>query len=150
MRINPAGGHWFGLAVDEKKRTVIVAALLAILLCAPRPITVAAIPPATTPQPAHNVTILFFTAAWCEPCHAVESILQKFVRKHSGDVRLVAVDFDRSPEEVARWEVRQIPVVILISPQDKVLLRAEGAGRETLKNLPSALEETLKRVHERS
>ena len=150
MRIHPAGGGWFGFWVRGKKRTMAAAALLAIFLCALRPITVAAIPVVTPPQPVHNVTILFFTAAWCEPCHAVESILQKFVRKHSGDVRLVAVDFDRSPEEVARWKVRQIPVVILISPQDKVLLRAEGAGRETLKNLPSALEETLKRVHERS
>jgi thiol-disulfide isomerase/thioredoxin len=150
MPVNSASGGWFGLSVGEKNRTMIAAALLAIFLCAPRPITVAAIPPATTPQPAHNVTILFFTAAWCEPCHAVESILQKFARKHSGEVRLVAIDFDHSPEEVARWEIRQIPVVILISPQDKVLLRAEGAGRETLKNLPSALEETLKRVHERS
>jgi len=150
MRIHPAGGGWFGLSAKEEKRTMIAAALSAIFLCAARPITVAATPPATTPQPAHNVTILFFTAAWCEPCHAVESILQKFARKHSGDVRLVAIDFDRSPEEVARWEVRQIPVVILISPQDKVLLRADGAGRETLKNLPSALEETLKRLRERS
>ena len=150
MRINPGGGCWFGLSAGEKKRTVLAAALLAIFLCAPRPITFAAIPHATTPQPVHNVTILFFTAAWCEPCHAVESILQRFARKHSGEVRLVAIDFDRSPEEVARWEIRQIPVVILISPQDKVLLRAEGASRETLQNLPSALEETMKRVHERS
>lgn len=150
MRINSAGGGWFGFSVGEEKRTVTAAALLAIFLCVPPPFTLAAVPPATTPQPVHNVTILFFTAAWCEPCHAVESILQKFARKHSKEVRLVAIDFDHSPEEVARWEIRQIPVVILISPQDQVLLRAEGAGRETLKNLPSALEETLKRVHERS
>jgi thiol-disulfide isomerase/thioredoxin len=121
-----------------------------IFLGAPRPSAVAAIPPATTPQPVLNVTILFFTAAWCEPCHAVESILEKFARKHSKEVRLVAVDFDHSPVEVARWEIRQIPAVILISAQDKVLLRAEGADRETLKNLPSALEESLKRAHERS
>jgi thiol-disulfide isomerase/thioredoxin len=146
MRINPAAGGWFDLSLGEKRRTVIAAALLAIFLCAPRPATVAPIPPAAASQPAHNLTILFFTAAWCEPCHAVESILQKFARKHSGEVRLVAIDFDHSPEEVARWEIRQIPVVILISPQDKVLLRAEGAGRETLKSLPSALEETLKRA----
>ena len=150
MRVNPAAGGWFGFWIGEKKRITIAAALLAIFLRAPRPITYAAIPRATTPQPVHNVTILFFTAAWCEPCHAIESTLAKFARKHSKEVRLVAVDFDHSPSEVARWEIRQIPVVILVSSQGKILLRSEGAGRETLKNLPTALEETLKRVHERS
>ena len=131
-------------------RTVLAAASLMILIGAPRPGSAVATTPAATPQPALHVTILFFTAAWCEPCHAVESIVEKFARKHSKEVRLVAVDFDHSPNEVARWEIRQIPVVILISPQNKVLLRAEGADREMLKNLPSALEETLKRAHERS
>jgi thiol-disulfide isomerase/thioredoxin len=150
MRVNLTGRSGFGLSVGEEGRTLLATALLAILLGAPRPSAVAAIPPATTPQPVVNVTILFFTAAWCEPCHAVESILEKFARKHSKEVRLVAVDFDHSPVEVARWEIRQIPAVILISAQDKVLLRAEGADRETLKNLPSALEESLKRAHERS
>ena len=138
------------VSVGEKVRTVIAATSILILVGAARPGSLAAIPSATTPQPVLSVTILFFTATWCEPCHAVEPVLEKFARKHSKEVRLVAIDFDHSPEEVARWEVRQIPVVILISPTGKVLLRADGGDRETLKNLPSALEDTLKRLHERS
>jgi len=128
---------------------MLAIALLTIFLGASRPGCSASNLPATEDHPVPNVTILFFTAAWCEPCHAVQPILEKFARKHSKEVRLVPVDFDHSPDEAARWEVREIPVVILISDQRKILLRADGAERETLRNLPSALEETLKRAHER-
>jgi thioredoxin-like negative regulator of GroEL len=106
--------------------------------------------PATEDHPVAELTILFFTASWCEPCHAVRAILEKFAHKHPKEVRLVPVDFDQSPDEAARWEVREIPVVILLSKQGKILLRADGAERETLKSLSLALESTLKRAHERS
>ena len=106
--------------------------------------------PASKDHPVADLTILFFTASWCEPCHAVQPILEKFARKHPKEVRFVPVDFDQSPDEAARWEVREIPVVILLSNQGKILLRADGADRETLRNLPMALEGTLKRAHERS
>jgi thioredoxin-like negative regulator of GroEL len=110
----------------------------------------AAAPPATKDHPVAGLTILFFTAPWCEPCHAVQPILEKFAGKHPKEVQLVPVDFDQSREEAARWDVHDIPVVILLSQQGKILLRADGAERETLKNLSSALESSLKRAHERS
>ena len=101
-------------------------------------------------QPVPNLTILFFTASWCEPCHVVQPILEKFTQKHPKEVRLVPIDFDRSPDEAARWDVRKIPVVILISKEGKILLRADGAERETLRSLPSALEDALRALHARS
>ena len=101
-------------------------------------------------QAVASLTILFFTASWCEPCHAVQPILDKFTRKHPKEVRLVPVDFDRSPEEAAHWDVRQIPVVILISKEGNILLRADGAEREILRTLPAALEDALKALHARS
>jgi thioredoxin 1 len=107
-------------------------------------------PAAAKDQAVANLTILFFTASWCEPCHAVQPILEKFASKHPKEVRLVPVDFDRSPDEAAHWDVRQIPVVILISKEGKVLLRADGAERETLRGLPSGLEDALQALHPRS
>jgi len=106
--------------------------------------------PAGKDDAVADVTILFFTAPWCEPCHAVQPILEKFAYKHPKEVQLVPVDFDRSPDEAARWDVRKIPVVILISKEGKILLRADGAERETLRTLPSALEDALKGPHARS
>jgi thioredoxin-like negative regulator of GroEL len=105
--------------------------------------------PATKDHPVADLTILFFTASWCEPCHAVQAVLEKFARKHPKEVRLVPVDFDQCRDEDMRWQVREIPVVILLSNQGRILLRADGAERETLKNLPLALEDILKRVHDK-
>jgi thioredoxin 1 len=125
-------------------------ALLTIILGTISPQCPASTLPAGKDQAVTNLTILFFTASWCEPCHALQPILEKFTQKHPKEVRLVPVDFDRSPDEAARWDVRKIPVVILISKEGKILLRADGAERETLRTLPSALEDALKGPHARS
>jgi len=125
-------------------------ALLTILLSTSPLRCTASEPSATRAHAVADVTILFFTASWCEPCHTVQPILETFARKHPKEVRFVPVDFDRSPEEAARWDVRTIPVVILISKEGKILLLADGAERETLRTLPLALEDALKRPHTRS
>jgi thiol-disulfide isomerase/thioredoxin len=95
------------------------------------------------------LTILFFTASWCEPCRAVSPLLEKFARKNEKHVKLVAVDFDRAKAEVARWGVREIPVVIVLSPQGKVLLRCEGTEQQALVAFESGLEDLLKSPRER-
>jgi thiol-disulfide isomerase/thioredoxin len=125
---------------------MLAAALAALfLLSAPtgpeRPQT---IEPASH-KPTPRLTVLFFTAEWCEPCHAVDLVLEKFLQKNPQKVRVVTVDFDHQPDEVSRWEVRQIPVVILLSDQGEIILRSEGADRQTLRTLESGLEESLKR-----
>lgn len=96
-----------------------------------------------------DLTILFFTASWCEPCRAVSPLLEKFARKNEKRVKLVAVDFDRAKAEAARWGVREIPVVIVVSPRGKVLLRCEGAEQHALVALESGLENLLKSPRER-
>ena len=129
---------------------MLAVGLLAIFLGVTCPGDNASALPSARDHPAADLTILFFTASWCEPCHAVQPILEKFAQRHPKQVRLVSVDFDRSREEATRWEVHNIPVVILLSSQGKILLRAEGGERETLRSLSSALEDALKRAHERS
>lgn len=96
-----------------------------------------------------TLTILFFTASWCEPCRAVSPLLEKFARKNTRHVKLVAVDFDRAKAETARWGVREIPVVIVLSPQGKVLLRCDGAEQQALGALEAGLENLLKSPREK-
>jgi thioredoxin 1 len=96
----------------------------------------------TTP----TVSILFFTASWCEPCRAVHPILEKFSHKYKKDVKLVIVDFDSAKAEAASWDVQEIPVVIVVSTDGKVLLRYEGAKQDSLATLNSVLEDLLKRA----
>ena len=97
-------------------------------------------------QTAPARSVLFFTASWCEPCRAVYPVLKHFADRHGRAVRLVPVDFDRFPEEAARWGVNEIPVVIVISRGGALLLRSEGADRETLRSLEAGLERLLRRA----
>jgi thioredoxin 1 len=129
---------------------MLAVGLLAIFLGVSCPGDNASALPSARDHPAADLTILFFTASWCEPCHAVQPILEKFAQRHPKQVRLVSVDFDQSRGEATRWEVHNIPVVILLSSQGRILLRADGAERKTLRGLSSALEDALKRAHERS
>jgi thioredoxin 2 len=91
------------------------------------------------------LTVLFFTASWCEPCREVGPILARFASKNEKRVKLVTIDFDRAKGEAARWGVREIPVVIVLSAQGKALLRYDGAARQSLATLEPALEDLLKR-----
>ncbi len=95
-----------------------------------------------------SLTILFFTSSWCEPCRAVGPILEKYVHKNGKRVKLVEVDFDRAKSETARWKVQEIPVVIVLSPQGKVMLRSDGADQQTLSALEPALEKLLRNLEE--
>lgn len=104
----------------------------------------AASPDVAKAPDAPELTILFFTASWCGPCHAVEEALNRFARKHKNQVKVMPIDFDRAAEEVARWNVEWVPVVIAISRDGQILLRVERGDRETLKNLESGLEHLLK------
>jgi thioredoxin-like negative regulator of GroEL len=95
------------------------------------------------------LTILFFTASWCEPCRAVSPLLEKFACKNKRRVKLLAVDFDRAKAEAARWGVQEIPVVIVLSRQGKVVLRCDGAEQQALRALESGLENLLKSPREK-
>jgi thioredoxin 1 len=96
--------------------------------------------------PPKPLTILFFTASWCEPCRKIKPIVEESARKHPKEVELVTIDFDRAKQAAARWGVRQIPVVIVISSQGKVLLRCEGFDRQNLASLRSGLDALVEQI----
>ena len=103
---------------------------------------------ADTRAPAPPFTVLFFTAPWCGPCRAVHRILDPYARKKV--IEVVEVDFDRAKQEVERWGVEQIPVVIVLSDRGRLLLRADGASPETLRALDSGLSELVSKPRKRS
>jgi thioredoxin 1 len=92
------------------------------------------------------MTVLFFTATWCEPCRAVAPMLAKIVAKNPKTLKLVTIDFDKAKTEVARWGVREIPAVIALSTENKVLLRQDGADRSAVASLETNLEGLLAEV----
>ena len=90
-----------------------------------------------------RLTILFFTAPWCAPCRAVAPILDNTVKNNKEKVSLVSIDFDIMRNEAERWDVKEIPVVIVLR-DGGVLLRVDGADPPALNALRRGLENLLK------
>jgi thioredoxin 1 len=57
--------------------------------------------------------LLDFSAAWCAPCRALESILEAIASEQDGRLRVGKVDIDQSPAVAARFGVRGAPTLVL-------------------------------------
>jgi thioredoxin-like negative regulator of GroEL len=75
----------------------------------------------------------------------VYPILQEFQNQHKADVRLIAIDFDQQSSEAERWNVTEIPVVIAVARDGRLLFRMDGASAEKLRQLAKELPKTLQR-----
>ncbi len=94
---------------------------------------------------APGYRVLFFTASWCGPCRAVHEVLKRAIpREAAKRIEVITIDFDASRVEAEeRWDVHEIPVVIVLAPDGRIVVRADGAGREMLKNLEAVLRDLV-------
>ena len=53
-------------------------------------------------------------APWCGPCKAVEPILQDLARTRAGELKVVRVNVDEAPAIAERFQVRGIPLLVLM------------------------------------
>lgn len=56
------------------------------------------------------MTILFFTAAWCEPCRTMAPMLCAA----AGSITVEPIDVDAAPTEAKRYGVKGVPTLILV------------------------------------
>lgn len=74
--------------------------------------------------------LLDFTADWCEPCKALEAVLEDIAEDHAGRLRVVRVDFDECPDITERFQVMSLPTLILLRNGEPVH-RLRGAQSRT-------------------
>jgi thioredoxin-like negative regulator of GroEL len=55
--------------------------------------------------------ILYFSAAWCQPCKNFKPIMEQVSR----ELPVQFVDVDASPQLVAEYGVRSVPTIILLN-----------------------------------
>ena len=84
--------------------------------------------------------LLFFTRATSGPARRMESLLAHIARKERGRLRVRRVDADEHPGLVERFEVSEVPCLLLVIDR-KVADRLEG--RANMPQIERLLEEHL-------
>ena len=67
-----------------------------------------------------------FWAPWCAPCRAVSPAVEALGRELAGQVKVVKLDIDQAPAIAERYDVRSIPLLLLLRDGNEVD-RAVGA-----------------------
>jgi thioredoxin 2 len=68
-----------------------------------------------------------FWAPWCAPCRAVSPAVEALGRELAGQLKVVKLDIDQAPAIAARYDVRNIPLLLLLQDGHEVD-RAVGAA----------------------
>lgn len=84
--------------------------------------------------------VIKWSADWCGPCKLMRPVFEKISEKLSSDeLSFSEIDVDDDTEDLSsKYGIRNIPVILVIDEDDKVLGRFVGAMSE------ESLEEKIK------
>lgn len=54
-----------------------------------------------------------FTAVWCQPCKMLDPIVNQLAEEWQGQVKVVKLDVDDSPDLAMQYQVMGVPTLIL-------------------------------------
>lgn len=62
-----------------------------------------------------------FSGAWCSPCRVLKSNLVNFTR-----IPVEEIDVDENPDEVTKYKIRNIPVLVYLNENGEEIDRTVG------------------------
>ena len=77
---------------------------------------------------AGEPVLVDFWAEWCAPCKAMDPILDELSRELAGKVKIVKLDVADNPSTVVRYNVRNMPTMMVFHRGEPVDMRV-GAGQ---------------------
>lgn len=70
------------------------------------------------------ITLLHFTADWCQPCKKIKPIIDEYLEKNP-EIQYVKIDIEEDFETAKNFDVMGIPTLITIE-NDSILNRHTG------------------------
>ena len=71
-------------------------------------------------------------APWCGPCRTVAPILDELASKYAGGVRIAKLNVDENPLTASRYDVRNIPTLLLFKDGKLVNSLVGALPKETI------------------
>jgi thioredoxin 1 len=79
-----------------------------------------------------GLVLVDFGAEWCEPCQAMEPLLEQIAEAYGERLRVVRLDVEQSPDTAERLRVMSLPTLVFLNNGDE-LARVTGAhGKQRL------------------
>ncbi len=89
------------------------------------------IDPKTQKFSAPIVYVYEFSAKWCPSCKQLAPVVEKTAQKYAGFIQYIPINVDKNQELVKKLNIAQIPTVIVIDRQGRMLNRLIGFQQGT-------------------
>lgn len=81
---------------------------------------------------ADGPVVVDFWAQWCGPCKAIAASLEEISEEMAGQVKIVKLDIDDSPDIATRYGVRSIPTLALFKDGEVIGARTGASPKSAL------------------
>lgn len=62
--------------------------------------------------------IVDFYGTWCQPCTALDPLLEQLADEYRGRIDIYKIDVDQEPELTALYNIRMVPTLLVARPTD--------------------------------
>jgi thioredoxin 1 len=77
-----------------------------------------------------QIVVVYFSADWCQPCHAFAPVFNKVAEQHS-DMRFGSIDVEKQKELADDFNIRSVPTLIIFR-EHVALCMESGTLSETV------------------
>lgn len=84
---------------------------------------------------AQTPLLVDFYADWCAPCKAMEPAIDEIAHEHPGTVLIAKLDTDRNQATTARFNIRNIPTLIVFEHGRESRRQTGALRREQIEQL---------------